>query len=135
MLPLPWQHRIEPSIRLAQSVPKPRQFALRRDRVEFQQITEAAQDGSGPETQRIPHKLCRLHVLMAHPQTLGHFRDAAAIFRLAEAIDDGAFKIADVHGFLLCNPMLHRAEIVLWLDEDEAEFRPMDCLAPKPLRA
>lgn len=56
--------------------------------VEFHQITEAAQDGSGPNTQRIIHELCWLHVLMAHPQTLGDFRDAPAIFWMTKAVDE-----------------------------------------------
>ena len=71
---------------------------------------------------------------MTHPQALGDFGDAAAIFRLAEAVDDGAFKIAYFNGLLLRHPVFHTAEIVLRLDVDKAELRAVDNPASQPLR-
>ena len=66
---------------------------------------------------------------MAHPQALGHFRDAAAIFRLAETVNDGAFEVTDVHRLLFGDPMLRGAEIMLRLDEDEVKFRAVEAPA------
>jgi hypothetical protein len=67
---------------------------------------------------------------MTHPQPLGDFRDATAVFWLAKAVNDGTFKIADFDGLLFCGPMSRRAEMVPRLDVYEAEFRSVERAAP-----
>ncbi len=75
------QQRIKWNIGFSEPIPKPYQLAFGRDAVAFKQITKPAHNGSGGHMQRIIHEPCRLHILMAHPQALGDFGDAAAIFR------------------------------------------------------
>src|ERR1039458_8198340 len=126
------EHGVERNVGCGEGLAQSSQFVFRRQPVQLKQVAEAADDGSSSRAQRVVHQLRRLHILMTHPQAFADLRHAAAVFRLAHAIDDGALQIADVNRLLLRDPVLAGPEIILWLDEDKPELGPMERSAAYP---
>ena len=102
--------------------------------VEFEQVSESSDDRSHPQPERVLDGAAGLQILASHPQTLGNFRDASAVLRLAQAVDQCTLKVADPNRILLGDPVRDHAEHLLCLHEHKPELRAMDGPGPEPFR-
>lgn len=98
------------------------QFRSRGDTKKFEQIAQSTAYGADFQSRRVFEELTDVDIRMAHPETLCDLGNTSAAFRMAQAIDDGPFEIADFGVLLFGDPMLHCAEEVFGLKEQKSEL-------------
>jgi hypothetical protein len=81
--------------------------------IEFQQETEPANDCADVKAQGMVDEAFNVELPSSHPEPFGNLRNATYIGRMTDAIDDGAFGVADGDGLLLGHPDLRYPEKLL----------------------
>jgi hypothetical protein len=86
------------------------QLLFGRQAEQFEQIADTALDGTDVEARGIVEQFLDVHVGATHPEAFRDISHAAAVFWLAQSVDDCPFEVADFDRFLFCYPVLRRAE-------------------------
>jgi hypothetical protein len=117
------QRGIERDIRSCQGGAKRLAFIAHADAKEIQEITEATVDRTEAEAMCVVDKFCHANVVVAHPEAFGNVGNSAALFGVAETVNDGAFEVADLDRLLFCDPVFCVAKKILGLQQNKTELR------------
>ena len=98
-------------------------FGVRAHAKDIQEITQATVDRTHAEPMCIVDKFCHANVVVTHPEAFGNVGYPAAIFGVAETVEDGAFEVADLDRLLFCDLVFCVAKKILRLQQNKTELR------------
>jgi len=85
---------MERDVRSCQGGAKRLAFSVRADAKEIQEITQATVYRTDAEPVCVIDEFCHANVVVAHPEAFGNVGYSAAIFGVAETVEDGALEVA-----------------------------------------